>query len=130
MDLSPLKDASQLSHFMIDQKMFLYWVGDPLSIEQLPNALQFYYDKISFRPIDVIDELYLTAGSLPIRRTTSENLICIISKQKIPTGVDYIKCAFCSYPMIYKYATEWIRTKGRCPQCTKRVLLEWWFPQD
>ncbi|MHA1166834.1 MAG: hypothetical protein ACTSRU_03360 [Candidatus Hodarchaeales archaeon] len=65
----------------------------------------------------------LSAPSLDII-SSLESEKCIICKRKISWDSDYIRCPHCNSPAHYAHMAEWLKIKGSCPVCQKKVWLK------
>ena len=54
---------------------------------------------------------------------TQEELICCICKRKIQTGDDLARCDQCGSVGHYGHFAEWVKVKGTCPVCRRKIHL-------
>ena len=54
---------------------------------------------------------------------TQEELVCCICKRKIQTGEDLARCDQCGSVGHYGHFAEWIKIKGTCPVCRRKIHL-------
>ncbi|MFW9996391.1 MAG: hypothetical protein ACFFD4_30390 [Candidatus Odinarchaeota archaeon] len=65
----------------------------------------------------------LSSPSISIMKSL-ESERCVICKRKIKWEDNYIRCPECDSPAHYAHLGEWLKIKGTCPVCQRKIRLE------
>jgi tetratricopeptide (TPR) repeat protein len=65
----------------------------------------------------------LSSPSISIM-SSLESERCVICKRKIKWDESYVRCPECDNPAHYAHLAEWLKIKGVCPACQKKIRLD------